>query len=208
MNGATGFLLAVKVAAAALENNSVGRAVVVSSDAHPSGKRAEGFPHTHSGGAVLLEWCAEPERGFGDIEVRTRDIGHEGVRGCTNVFEAGARSRYEVTVTHDDDYVEQLLSFSIDAASEYLRARAIAPEGLKLITSQPSPTFGRELTKGLGIDEDGYLGIDDSYGDPHTSALTLGYHHARERGRLAAGDRVLFVNAGTGLTVACGLYKV
>jgi 3-oxoacyl-[acyl-carrier-protein] synthase-3 len=207
MNGACGFLIAVKAASAALGNGTVGRAVVVSSDAHPTGKRAEGFPHPLSGGAVLLEWSAESDRGFGEIEVRTKDIGHEGARGMVNLAEAGRRSRYEIRVTHDEAYVDELLSFSLRAAAEYMEAHAISPGGLKLITSQPSPAFGRELARGLGIDEDGYLGLDAAHGDPHTSALTWGYHLAKERGRLSAGDRVLLVNAGSGLTVACALYQ-
>jgi hypothetical protein len=45
-------------------------------------------------------------------------------------------------------------------------------------------------------------------GDPHTSAAPLGYHLAWERGLIEEGDCILFVNAGSGLTVVCGSYVV
>lgn len=208
MNGACGFLLAVKVVSAALSNGTAKRAIVVSSDAHPTGKKAPDFPHTHCGAAVLLEQETGSKRGFGKILARTKDTGRDGARGMLNLMQAGNRSRFDIWVTHDDDYVDQLLTLSVEAASAYLKDHGISPLECKLVTSLPSPNFARDLGQGLGVLEQKCLVLDEAWGDPHTSAAPLGYHLARERGLVEEGDCVLFVNAGSGLTVVCGSYVV
>jgi 3-oxoacyl-[acyl-carrier-protein] synthase-3 len=208
MNGACGFLMGVKVVSAALSHGTAKRAIIVSSDAHPTGKKTPDFPHTHCGAAVLLEQEAVSGRGFGKILARTKDIGHDGARGMVNLLQAGNRSRYEIWVTQDDDYVEQLLALSLETASAYLEDHAIPPSECKLLTSQPSPDFARHLGQGLGIVGHRCLVLDEAMGDPHTSAAPLGYHLAWERGLIEEGDCILFVNAGSGLTVVCGSYVV
>ena len=59
------------------------------------------------------------------------------------------------------------------------------------------------MAKGAGLS--GGLAMDTfgEFGDTHSSALILGYHLAIENRRIAPGDRVVFVGAGSGLSVGC-----
>ena len=48
--------------------------------------------------------------------------------------------------------------------------------------------------------------LHEKDGDLHSSALMIAYHEAADEGSIAAGDQVLFVGAGSGITVGAALY--
>ena len=92
-------------------------------------------------------------------------------------------------------------------ANAFLDETGAQRSALRLICSEPSETFGAQLAEGLGLHPGALLSTWKTHADTHTSACTLGWHLARERQPLSDGERVLFVNAGGGLTVGCALYE-
>jgi 3-oxoacyl-[acyl-carrier-protein] synthase-3 len=67
--------------------------------------------------------------------------------------------------------------------------------------------FAGALARELRVREGQTARLADVGGDPHSSALTLGYHTAMASGQTRAVDQVLFVAVGAGLTSACAVYR-
>jgi 3-oxoacyl-[acyl-carrier-protein] synthase-3 len=198
MNGACGLLHAVQVAAASLALGDARRVLVVSADAHPSGRDAPDFPYASAGAAMLLGPDAGDGRGFGPVRFRDADGGGPGVRGFVPVGESGAAGRERVVVRIDDDATARMRALAEDAARACLAEAGLAPAEALLVATRTAPGLAARL--GMTAVETGDLVAKD----PHTSALTIGYHRAA-----ADGPRrpVLFVAAGAGPTAACAVYR-
>lgn len=218
MNGACGVLNAVQAGGSLLVAGSARRVLVVSADTHPSMDPARAgtaaFPYASTGAALLLE-RSDDARGFGRVHHRSLPGGH-GVNGYLPLHEAGSEGRNTIAVDRDSGVLERMLDLAVDSvrdalAAEYGAEAAQAPTALDrtlLITSQPSHDFASLLSKRLGLAADAAVTVEGLKGDPHTSALTYGFTQARDSGRLAGHDRILFLAVGAGLSSATSLYRL
>jgi 3-oxoacyl-[acyl-carrier-protein] synthase-3 len=209
MNGACGVLNAVQVAGAFLDSGNAEYILVVSSDAHPS-DRADGtadFPYATLGAAMLLERTPDAGSGFGRVHTAASSESSPGAVGYNDVARTGLDGRNTVTVRRDADYASRLADFAGGTARAYADSEEFDLDRTLLVTSQPTPGFPAALAGRLGVSERAAVTVEGVDGDPHTSALTLGYHQASARGREAGYDAVLFVAAGAGLTAACAVYR-
>lgn len=201
-NGACGPLSAVQVIQAVLSARGLDRALIVGADCHPSGQAQADFPITPMGGALLLERRDGPG-GFQRVVQQSSKAAFDGQRGSCDLEKHGTNSRTTIDVMREPDYLERLQAFARQVVGQYLHGIDLA--GLRLICSEPSADFGPDLAQALGLAPESLVGSYEEYGDTHTAALAVGWHLAQQEG-LAPGDRVLFVNAGSGLTVGCALY--
>ncbi|MGW2255724.1 3-oxoacyl-[acyl-carrier-protein] synthase III C-terminal domain-containing protein [Kitasatospora sp. NPDC001660] len=221
MNGACGVLNAVQAADALLSTGGARRVMVVCADTHPSTDPSRAgtaaFPYASTGAALLLEHTGDT-LGFGRVHHRSLPGGH-GVNGYLPLPDVGADGRNSIVVDRDDDVLDRMLALAVDSVRTVLSAedgadttdagRAhVALDRTLLVTSQPSPAFAARLAKRLGLASDAAVTVEGVHGDPHTSALVLGYRQALDTGRLAGHDRVLFLAVGAGLTSAASLYRL
>lgn len=209
MNGACGVLNAVQVASAFLTAGDAEYALVVSSDAHPSGRTGvEGFPYATVGAAMLLRRTVDGSVGFGRVHTAgVTPAAGNGVTGYIDLPNVGARGREQVVVDRDPDYAERLAEFAAAEARRAVAAEDATLDRTLLIASQPTPTFAAEVAARLGMPADAVVTVGGVDGDPHSSALTLAYHQAVQSGQAAGYDQVLFLAAGAGLTAACAFYR-
>jgi 3-oxoacyl-[acyl-carrier-protein] synthase-3 len=216
MNGACGALGAVQVAGAFLETGSAEYVLVVSGDAHPSTggtphPAGVEFPYATLGAAMLLERSLGSNGrdtdgragGFGQLHTTTA-TGSPGLEGYIDLAVMNNAGRHQITVERDNDYVERLADLLTGSIREYAAAQDLELRRTLLVTSQPTPGFAAEIGGRLGADAVTATGI---HGDPHSSALILGYHQAVEAGLTAKYDQVLFAAAGSGLSSACTAYR-
>jgi 3-oxoacyl-[acyl-carrier-protein] synthase-3 len=206
MNGACGLLNAVQVASGFLATGA-DYALIVSSDAHPSNRAVSGFPYAPLGAAMLLERGARDGAGFGRLHVRASDGDFVGVKGYLEIEKAKADGRNQITIDEQEGYKERLLDHVIAQVKEYVAAEGIALDKTLLVTSQPTPDFGARIAKRLDVPAQSAVHIPGIDLDPHSSALTLGYHRALATGQDKSFEQILFVAAGAGLTSACTLYR-
>jgi 3-oxoacyl-[acyl-carrier-protein] synthase-3 len=205
MNGGCGILNAVQVASAFLTVDRAQSILIVSSDAHPSGHtNVPGFPYAAIGAAMLLQHDASDGRGFGRLQVRDSNDGFIGREGV--LVEDGPNGRDRISVHTDAGYAERLLDLTRDAVHDYVVAERIDLKKTLLVTSQVTPRFAAALAAQLKVDDAATVRLDVG-GDPHTSALTLGYHLGEKSGQTARFEQILFVAAGAGLTAACTIYR-
>ena len=209
LNGSCGFLNAIQVLEALMKNDQLNYAIIVSSDVHPSRDQVQDFPYAPYGAAVIVAHTHEENKGFRKIAMNTSENdGYLGVYGYHDLKECGNEGRRHIVVEIDDNYVDRLQEFAVKTIKEYVKSEKIDLANLKLISSEPVKDFGKEIAKSIGLNEDLVVKIYETHGDPHTAALSIGYHLAVNENKIKEGDKVLFVGASSGLTSACGLYLV
>lgn len=206
MNGACGALNAVQVAGAFLETGSAEYVLVVSGDAHPSTDgtphpAGSSFPYATLGAAMLLErsW----ERGFGRLHTTT-STGSPGLEGYIDLTVMESAGRHQITVERDNDYAERLADLLATSVRDYAAADGLDLTRTLLVTSQPTPDFAADIARRTGAAAVTVAGVD---GDPHSSALILGYHQAVAAGLIEQYDTVLFAAAGAGMSAVCLGYR-
>jgi len=208
LNGSCGFLNSMQVLEALMSNDQIKYALIVSSDVHPSRKQVQEFPYTPYGAAVIVSHSTE-NKGFRKVLMKTSENdGSIGVFGYHDFLKCGTEGRDHVVVEIDDDYINRLQEFTVKTIKEYVESEKIDLSNVKLISSEPVKDFGKDIAKLIGLNEDLVVKIYETYGDPHTAALNIGYNLALNQNKINEGDKVLFVGASSGLTSACGLYIV
>ncbi|MCP4762983.1 MAG: hypothetical protein GY870_14485 [archaeon] len=208
-NSACGFLNAIQVTQALMKNDKIKYALLVSSDVHPSKKEVKDFPYTHYGAAVILENSDSDNKGFKKIMMKTSEPnGYVGVNGYVDFSKAGLNGRQTVVVEVNDDFSDKLKQFSIETIKEYVESEKIDLSKVKLIISEPTKDFGKEIAQSIGCSENSVINLYEKFGDTNTSALSIGYHIAIKEKQISNGDQIIFVGASSGLTSACGLYLV
>jgi 3-oxoacyl-[acyl-carrier-protein] synthase-3 len=208
MNGACGVLNAVQVGASYLDSGNAEYVLVVSGDAHPDGGApTPDHPYATVGAAMLLARVPDPGAGFGPVRTAADPGGGPGAEGYLRLDRMGTAGRRQLTVERAPSYLDRLVDFAADTARRYAAEERVDLGRALLLTSQPAPDFAARLADRLGVDPAAAVAVTGVEGDPHTSALTFAYHQAAERGLLAGRDQLLFVAAGSGLSVACAGYR-
>lgn len=205
-NGACGALNAITVLGAQLTARGLDHALIVGSDCHPSGKAHSDYPFSSMGSAMLISRVDESNKGFSPVVQEVDTPGFDGQRGFCDLDKFGTESRNSIEIDRAPDYLERLEKFAVDTVGRYIKENNIDTDKVKLICSEPGPGFANDLAAGLGIPSDAVISTFDQYGDVHTAAAALGYHQAKQDDRINKGDQILFVNAGSGLTVSSCLY--
>jgi len=207
LNGSCGFLDAVKVADAILQNGKIKYAMIVSGDMH----RADNAVCTTLGGAAILSYDNTSDRGFRNIEtVSSSDVDYYGYKfeGVLSEFdtEEGREGRF----TFQDHYGAKLLSHSVAATTTYLNDEALVAEEIKyLISTEVDKEFSIRLGDSIGLNPNSYISkLYSKYGNTHTSALISGYVELMDNLNPPSGGDILFVSAGAGLAASCGLYLI
>jgi len=219
INGSCGFLNAAQIIDSFFKNNYIDnpmirgnptkKAIIVTSEVHPSGTPTPDFPFTHSSAAVLLEPVESEVNGFQSFMFNTSKNGYTGMKSYCDLEENGTNSRNIATVVIDEDYKYRLEEFTLHTVQKFLSSENIDSKEISLIIcSQPSASFVKNFSEKFKIAKDSILNVYDKYGDTYTCALIIGYNIAMEGGRLNNKDKVLFVGGGAGLTSACALYQV
>lgn len=205
-NGSSGFLYAAQVVDSFIQNNTVQQVLIVAGDTHPSKMKSSELPFTHWGAAALLASSLKKEEGFRKFIFRTSSESDTGMLGYRKIFEDGNDGRNHITVDIHPGFYDRALGFATDTVKEFIIDNQLKLDNTVLITSQPTAGFGHALGRAVGFSHEQVVEYHDRYGDPHTSTMPLLFHVAKQEGRLANMEKVLFVSVSSGITVACGLY--
>jgi len=212
LNSGCGIVNAMQVASAYLHGGGVRRVLLVSSDAHPSGRAAADFPFAAVGGALLLEHDADAAAPrFGRLQVRDGGDGDgddddgvgPGSEGFLSFATAGTNGRDHITVVRDGDYEPRALTLLSSSILEYAAAEGLNLDETLIVTSSLSPGFGDKVAAAVGVAADRVLSATGIDTDPLSSSLTIAWDQAARSGRLSGTEPILFAAVGGGLTSAC-----
>ncbi|MFT7520898.1 MAG: 3-oxoacyl-[acyl-carrier-protein] synthase-3, partial [Kiritimatiellia bacterium] len=151
-NGACGVLSALQVVGAVLPTRGLDHALIVGADCHPSGAETPHFPITPMGAALLLSRSDGPT-GLQAIWQRTSTEALDGQRGACDIEEHGVASRNIIDIVRSPNFVPKLQAFTAKVVDDYLDHHSIERAGLRLICSEPSANFARQLAADLGLDD-------------------------------------------------------
>ena len=209
VNGACGFLNAVKVAESYLKNGTTKFVLIVGGDCHPSTSNDfPEFPYVASGAAALLTQSDDEQKGFQFVDYmssleqsskihvtgKLADFGTEGRSFSTYgreadaesfLMELGAKHIQQCLQQHGSNSVDYLLASELNEnfATQMLEQSELAATGTK--ASHTFQEFG---------------------GDLHTATPIAAFGLMAPQ--LKDNDAVLFSSVGSGNASACALYKV
>ena len=214
LNSGCGIVNAMQVASAYLHGGAVRRVLLVSSDAHPSGRAAADFPFAAVGGALLLEHDADVTAPrFGRLQVRDGDDDDDGdgsgpgSEGFLSFATAGTNGRDHITVVRDHDYEERAIALLSSSILEYAAAEGLRLDEILIVTSCLSPGFGDKVAAAIGVAAERVLSATGIDRDPLSSSLTIAWDQASRSGRLHGREPILFAAVGGGLTSACIVWR-
>ncbi len=205
MNGACGVLNAVQVADALLASHPNQNVLIVSSDAHPSNRKIDGFPYASAGAAFILQKSPRQDQGFGRVQFLNSPQESWGRIASSQIYHKN--SQEIISVIDDSDYLPRLQSLMADSIRRYTSTEDLILDRILLLITQPCPEFAENLAKDLKIARASVLTIPGIDLDLGTSALGFAYHKALQSGALQEYDQVLFAAVGAGMTSACAAYR-
>jgi 3-oxoacyl-[acyl-carrier-protein] synthase III len=207
-DGECGFISAARVADSFLKNGTVKYALITSADVHPSRKEHPDFPFKTAGAAVLLSYSEKSSSGFAGYYFKTNPDSYIGFTAIADVSKFGKNGREYMDCVVEKDYLAKLHELAVETVNESIKAGMINPSEIDfIVASHQELGFGEKIAKSLGMNgRTKTVDIYGKYGDTHTSAIPIGYHHLADDGIIKKNNRILFIGAGAGLSSACSLY--
>lgn len=201
-NGSAGVLSALQIADGFLRAGTIRRAVIVAGDADPGRGLAVDFPHDPVGAAVVCGWSPG-------------DRGLAGFRWIT-VADAAARRDAVVQLVHgrnrllvhqDDGFAAEAAAAAGKVTAELLDEHGLRPDDVAVVAAAPFETsFIDELASHLGIAPDRIIRPDSDVRF-HTAGLIAAMGQVDAHSPASAGEWVLLVAAGAGISAGAALQR-
>jgi 3-oxoacyl-[acyl-carrier-protein] synthase-3 len=201
-NGSAGVLSSLQVVDGFLRAGTIRRAVIVAGDADPGRGMAAGFPHDPVGAALVCGW------GLGEG-------GLAGFRWAT-VADAPARRHAVVQLEHgrnrllvhqDDGFAAAAAACAGKVAAELLDEHGLRSDDVAAVAAAPfDAPFIDELVLHLGVAPDRFLRPGSVFRF-HTAGLIAAMGEVDSRPPAPAGEWVLLVAAGAGISAGAALLR-
>lgn len=206
-NGACGMLVAFQTADSLLRTQSLGRALVVTSDVDPTPRISEGCSFAPLGAAVLLA-PGELEAGFVAFHFDTF-VKHSDLLESRLDWDAdgasSSRRTLRFTIREGDDLLERSVECATTSLGRFLSAQELELPDVDLVIASHHPAgFPDQFGRAVGIPKEQIAqGPDVSY----TAGPAAGLEEALRDGRFQTARTALFVATGAGITVSLALYR-
>lgn len=205
VNTNCGFLYAVQTIGALALNNKMKHALVIASDVNPMKEHLTDYPYANISAAVIVSSDSNKKRGFQDILFNTDTHNGYGVTVSNNLLIPNS-----VRICFDERYVEKMKLTLVNSWSDYIASRspAINTYRMKLISTELSEGFAREIAETIGVPENSIIRPDKKYGRLHTTSFIAAYHTGQRENVILEHDTILFAGCGAGITTGVGIYNV
>ena len=211
-NGGCGVLTGVDLVRGFLTSGAARLGVVVASDSGPGPVKARSFPYSEAGGALLL---TEDERvtGFGPVRFATFPEYADLVEGYWDWrprqvrVRPGHRVSQRLVVLERPGFRERATEGAQEGAAALLADAGVAAAEVDLLIATPEAQLADPLADRLGIPHGRTLHLAEQLNRAHTAQPVGAVQLAMRTGRWAQARTILFVSAGSGITVAAALYR-
>ena len=211
-NGACGFLTGVDLLRGFLLSGAIDVGMLVASDSPPGPLQTRGFPFAESGAAAVL--LRDPrEDGFTALRFQTFP---EYAALLEGVWEWRAHRRVRpgdpggsnrLAVLERPGFRGRALDCAHETTASFLADNGVSAGEVDLLIATPEAGFADPLAERLGIDENVVVHVGERLVRAHTAAPIAALDVARRTGKWAEAHTILFVSAGSGITVAQALYR-
>jgi 3-oxoacyl-[acyl-carrier-protein] synthase-3 len=205
MNGGCGALSALHLVDAFVGAGTAKLGLIVAGDADPSPHTTQGFPFAAVGGAVLLKHV-DGREGFGPFEFRT-------FPELADLFEVRVEWEPEeelnvLEVREDPLFARRCLERAADVTTAFLARAGLRGRDVDLLVASQYPLrFGDELASAIDLRPGLVPCVRAELLPAHTAGPIAALEAAFESGAFARARRVLFVTAGSGITIGVALYE-
>lgn len=207
-DGAAGFLAACHAAEAWLADDACRAALVVASDAHPSGQAVDAgsFPFAPAGAALLLE-PGPADRGFCHFAFIDGPGGDDGgIRSYVDLTRPGSQ-RGEITVEIAAGFEDRLLDALTVSLPETAAAAGLDLARCAVVCLQPSPSFRARLARRLALPEEQIVDHSLQRGFIYAAAAGAGLHRFLADPRYGRCDAAVCAMPGAGSSLTLAVYR-
>lgn len=198
-NGACGVLTALQIVDGFLRSRTIDCALVVASDADPGRRHSESFPFDPAGAALLCDW-SDDGYGLGPVHWTNVPDDGENFRATVGLEDSRNVLRFDGSAAMDEHFA----TAAAEVAGRCLRESSVELSDVDIVVAAPAHAEYRAvLAEKLGIPTDRIAVAHDER--LHTAALPAALCDVSDT--LPAGDRILLVAAGAGVTAGAALYR-
>lgn len=202
LNGALGFLNGIQTVGALVNTRDYNAGLVVSGDVV---NRQEADPNiAEIGSAMLLEPSPDQESGFHSFHFQE----------FTEYSEAKESYLYFQDnqlglAFNNSPHLEKIyLTSIIQTLTSFLYNHKYHISDFDwIIPPQISGQIIDKTAKGMQLDKEKCLNLCNPSGDLFNASIPMGLGHLMENNKLASGDKVLLIAAGSGIQVGCAVYQ-
>ena len=198
----SGFLYALTTAAAYLKANFSKRAIIVAADTYSKITDWNSTDCAFFGdgaGAVVIENNITSETFNYDSELYTDG-------SCIDIFKIPFGGPFELDAT---SAYEKVLSTIPHCVDKLLHRNNMTTSDIDaVIPHQPSIRLLKALANKSSIPIEKFCLSMEKYGNTASATIPVTLHDALEKGRISAGDNVLFLTAGGGFTAGAAIHKL
>lgn len=211
-NGNCGVLTGAYLLDGFLDSGAIDLGAVVVSDSGPDPVHAHDLPYDEGGGALLLERDDEVE-GFLGFDFRTFPEFAELSEGYWQWHEHAVPmpgrppGGNRLKVVQRPGFRERAAECAAEAAGKFLADKGVPAGSIDLLIAAPESRFADPLADRLGIDRQRVMHSGEQIARLHTTEVVASLELARRNRRWSEAGTVLFVVAGSGITVASALYR-
>jgi 3-oxoacyl-[acyl-carrier-protein] synthase-3 len=190
-------------------SSSIDLGLVVASDADPGSAVEPEFPFPSVGGAALLA-RAEPDRGFQAFRFETFPEFQQLFSARIHWEERRLRRGHNVLeIQQDPGYRARTVECATEATRRFLDSLDVRARSLDLLVPSQFPVgFADELARRLELRTDRVAHVGEDFTGAHTAGPLAALSTAERDGRFGAAQLVLFVAAGSGISVGLALYRL
>jgi 3-oxoacyl-[acyl-carrier-protein] synthase-3 len=214
MNGGCGVLTALEIVDGFVAPGSARLGMVVAADADPTPRTTRGFHFAPVGGALLLAH-RDGDEGFAGFELHTfpehADLFEAWVTFVPPARRAWLlhrRGRSVLELREDPRFAAVCVDKAAEVTRGFLDRRGLlAAEVDLLVASAYPPGFAVAVARAAGIPEDRVPSLPPEQVGAHTAGPLAALAAAVGSGRFARARNLLFVTAGSGISVGVAHYR-
>lgn len=204
INGGCGMLSAFSILTQMIGSGAIRLGMVVSSDCNPDRDPDPNYAYRPSGTAALVDISPDADRGFGRFVF---DYFPEHSDLYTAVVDINEK-RGKIRIFQDEKLMDAYLSAAPTTFDKLLKAESLDRQDIDyVIPSQISPEFIARLSTALSISPTKVLDCTRILkADTFTTSAFLSLYHAQRSKSIVAGNRIVFLTFGSGVTVGSAVY--
>jgi 3-oxoacyl-[acyl-carrier-protein] synthase-3 len=212
-NGGCGVITAALLLSGFLRSRTIELGLVVASDSDPGHSR--GFEFPAAGGALLLDWAPNDDRGFLDFQLDTfpehAELSTSRVRWTEHEASWVPHLHPGENVLYVENHValpEQAAACAARSVEKLLGRNGLAMGDVDLVVPSIAPVaFPSRIADALGIGIDRVASAPVELAGALTAGPVLALERACDDGRFQAAHNTLFVTVGAGISTAVALYR-
>lgn len=207
-NGGCGLLQGIQLTDACILRGRIEQGIVVAGDAPASAREDKMFPFARAASAILLHKTNEPS-GFRKFYSRTYPAFQTDFSSQLRwTIPPGAKKNVNVfSLRIANDFADHCIEAAELSLAEFFSLTGTRKEMFDLYITSPSPEgFPLRLGQITGL-INRFVMPDTNWGNVHTAGLGFGLHKTWINGDFNKARNILFLTAGSGLTISIAWYQ-